>query len=255
MDLGLKGRKCIVTGGTKGIGLAVARQFAAEGADVAICARNLDDVNAVVAELKSMGVNASGDSVDLFEEEAYENWLRRAARDLGGVDIFISNVSAGNSLGADALKAWQEFFDVDLMGSVRGFETLLPFLKESDDASVIFIGTTAALEHFNVSPAGFMALKAATVTQAKTLSHVYGRKGIRVNSVSPGPIYEEGNAWSQIEDAMPDIFNATIRRVPLGRMGTPEEVGRYVAFVASPAGSFITGANCIIDGGMTLSVG
>ena len=255
MDLGLRGRKCIVTGGTKGIGLATARQLAAEGADIALCARNIEDINAVVEELKAMGVQASGDSVDLFEEEDYAAWLKRAARELGGVDIFVSNVSAGNSLGAAATKAWQEFFDIDLIGAVRGFETLLPFLKESDDASVVFVGTTAALEHFPVSPAGYMALKAALVTQAKTLSQLYGRKGIRVNAVSPGTVYEEGGAWAQIEEAMPDLFNKTVRSVPMGRMGTPEEVARYIAFVASPAGSYINGSNCIIDGGLTKAVG
>lgn len=255
MDLGLKGRKAIVTGATKGIGLAIAQQLADEGADVAICARNVDDINRVVEDLKSRGVNAWGDSVDLFEEEDYEAWLRRAARELGGVDIFIPNVSAANSMGPAAVKAWQEFFDVDLMSAVRGFETLLPFLKESDDASVIFICTTAALEHFPVSPAGFMALKAALVTQAKTLSQIYGRKGIRVNAMSPGTIYVEDGAWAQIEENMPDLFNSTVRKVPMGRMGTAEEVARYVTFVASPAASYINGANCIIDGGLTKSVG
>lgn len=255
MDLQLKGRKCIVTGGTKGIGLAVAREFATEGADVAICARSIDDVEATVEELKGLGVNASGASVDLFEEDQYETWLRRAARELGGVDIFVANVSAGNSLGAKALKEWQAFFDVDLMGAVRGFETLLPALQESPDASVVFIGTTAALEHFPVSPAGFMALKAACITQAKTLSQIYGRKGIRVNAVSPGPVYDDDGAWAQIEEHMPETFNSTLRSIPLGRMGTPEEVARYVAFVASPAGGFINGANCIIDGGLTKAVG
>ena len=255
MDLGLKGRKAIVTGATKGIGLATARQLAAEGADVAICARNIENVNAVVEELKEMGVQAYGDSVDLFEEEDYTAWLKRAARDLGGVDIFVANVTGATDLGADAVSAWQEFFDVDLMGAVRGFDTLLPYLKESDDASVVFIGTTAALEFFPVSPAGFMALKAALVTQANSLAQIYARKGIRVNSVSPGTVYVEGGSWAQIEESMPDVFNSTVRKVPLGRMGTPEDIARYIAFVASPAASYITGANCIIDGGLTKAVG
>ena len=255
MDLGLNGRKCIVTGATKGIGLATVRQLADEGADIALCARDIDAVNDVVADLKSRGVQAFGDSVDLYDEEAYANWLRRAARDLGGVDIFVSNVTGGSALGAKAAEAWQEFFDVDLMGAVRGFDVLLPFLLESDDASVIFIGTTAALEHFPVAPAGYMALKAAVVTQANTLAHQYGRKGIRVNSVSPGTIYDEGGAWAQIEEAMPDVFNGTVRSIPMGRMGTPQEVARYIAFIASPAGSYISGANCVIDGALTKAVG
>ncbi|MEO0997118.1 MAG: SDR family oxidoreductase [Pseudomonadota bacterium] len=255
MDLGLKGRKCIVTGATKGIGLATAKQFAAEGADLAICSRNVDDVNAVVELLQAEGVEAYGDGVDLFDEEAYTAWLKRAARDLGGVDVFVANVTGGSSLGSAAAEAWQEFFDVDLMGAVRGFDTLLPFLTESDDAAVVFVGTTAALEHFPVSPPGYAALKAASVVHANTLAQIHGRKGIRVNAVSPGTVYDEGGAWAQIEAALPDVFNKTVRSVPLGRMGTPEEIARYIAFVASPAGSYISGANCVIDGGLTKAVG
>ena len=255
MDLQLKGKKAIVTGATRGIGLAIAKRLASEGADVAICARNEADVQAVVNELKALGVNAFGGAVDLYDMDAYLSWLSQANKALGGVDIFISNVTGGTAMGADAGTAWQGFFDVDLMCAVRGFETLLPALKASSAASVIFISSTAALEHFAPSPPGFMALKAALITQAKTLSQHHGKDGIRVNSVSPGPVYVEGGAWEWVKDNIADLYEQTLQSLPMGRMADADEVGRYVTFVASPAASFITGANCIIDGGLTKTVG
>jgi NAD(P)-dependent dehydrogenase (short-subunit alcohol dehydrogenase family) len=255
MDLQLRGKKAIVTGATRGIGRAAAAQLAAEGADVAICARTQAEVDKFAEELRAEGVNAVGGAVDLYDMDAYQQWLAQAADALGGVDIFVSNVTGGTAMGADAATAWQGFFDVDLMCAVRGFETLLPQLKASDAASVIFVSSTAALEHFPPSPPGFMALKAALITQAKTLSHHHGKDGIRVNAVSPGPVFVDGGAWEFVRDNMPELYEQTLGDIPLGRMGSAEEIGRYIAFVASPCASFITGANCIIDGGMTRTVG
>ena len=100
-----------------------------------------------------------------------------------------------------------------------------------------------------------MALKAALITQAKTLSQRHGKDGIRVNSVSPGPVYVEGGAWEWVKDNMADLYAQTLQTLPMGRMADANEVGRYVTFVASPAASFITGANCVIDGGLTKTVG
>jgi NAD(P)-dependent dehydrogenase (short-subunit alcohol dehydrogenase family) len=100
-----------------------------------------------------------------------------------------------------------------------------------------------------------MALKAALITHAKTLSHHHGVDGIRVNSVSPGPVFVDGGAWEMVRDNMPELYEQTLASIPLGRMADADEIGRYISFVASPAASYITGANCVIDGGMTKTVG
>ncbi len=258
MDLQLKGKKAIVTGATKGIGLATATQLAAEGADVAICARTKEDVDRVVEALSESGSNASGAAVDLYDMDAYLKWLEQTANDMGGCDIFISNVTGGTAMAPEdafSAKGFQGYFDVDLMCSVKGFDALLPSLQASESASAIFISSTAALEHFPPSPPAFMALKAALITQTKTLSQQHGKDGIRVNAVSPGPVYIEGGAWEYVKNNMPDLYEQTISNLPLGRMASAEEVGKYIAYVASPAASFITGANCIIDGGLTKTVG
>lgn len=255
MDLGLKGKKVIVTGATRGIGLATAKALVNEGCDVAICARDVEAVAATVDSLREHGTTVIGEAIDLYDMDRYLAWLNDAADQLGGVDIFVANVTGGTAMGADAATAWQGFFDVDLMCAVRGFETLLPQLKASTTASVVFVSSTAALEHFAPSPAGFMALKAALITQAKTLSHHHGADGIRVNSVSPGPVFVEGGAWEMVRDSMPELYEQTLASIPLGRMADADEVGRYISFVASPAASYISGANCVIDGGMTKTVG
>ena len=258
MDLQLTGKKAIVTGATKGIGLATATQLAAEGADVAICARTKDDVDRVVTTLSERGANASGAAIDLYDMEAYLAWLDQASNELGGCDIFVSNVTGGTAMAPEdafSAKGFQGYFDVDLMCSVQGFDALLPSLKASECASVIFVSSTAALEHFPPSPPAFMALKAALITQTKTLSQQHGNDGIRVNAVSPGPVYIDGGAWEYVKNNMPDLYEQTISNLPLGRMASAEEVGKYIAYIASPAASFITGANCIIDGGLTKTVG
>ncbi|MFO1376895.1 MAG: SDR family oxidoreductase [Steroidobacteraceae bacterium] len=251
MDLGLRGRKAIVTGATRGIGRAIVELLAAEGADIGFCARRPDEVEATRESLRRHGVNVVGGTVDVRDGAAYRAWLERTAQDLGGCDIFVPNVSAGG--GFDSEQTWLANFEVDVMHTVRGCDTLLPHLEKSDAGSVVVIASTAALETFAV-PMAYNALKAATIVFAKQLSQHVGQKGIRVNSVSPGPIYFDDGAWGNIKNTMPDYYSAVVGQIPCGRMGTPEEVARIVAFVASPAGSLITGANIVADNGLTKRV-
>ncbi len=251
MDLGLRGKKAIITGATKGIGRAIAELFAQEGADVGLCARTGDEVEAAVRALKATGINAVGEAVNVRDGEAYKAWLERTAQALGGCDIFVPNVSAGG--GFDSEKNWTRNFEVDVMHTVRGCETLMPHLEKSGSGSIVIIATTNALETFGV-PQAFNAMKAALITYSKQLSQHVGRKGVRVNSVSPGPIYFDGGAWELIKGTMPKLFDYALKQIPCGRMGTPEEVARVVAFVASPAGSLITGSNLVADNGFTKRV-
>jgi len=254
MNLDLKGKKAIVTGATRGIGLAIASNLAAEGADVAICSRNADDANKVAETLAANGVSAYGSGVDLYDQEAYLNWLKSSVEQMGGCDIFISNTTAGTALGMEAWNAWEEFFKVDLMCAVKGFETLQPALAESDAASATFIASTAALDFFAPSPPGFMALKAALITHAKTLAKHNGPSGIRVNAISPGPVYIDGGAWEFVKNEMTEMYEQTLAQIPLGRMASAEEVGKFAAFLASPAASYMSGGNYVLDGAMTNKV-
>lgn len=251
MDLGLKGRKAVITGATRGIGRRIAELLAQEGCDIAFCARKAEEISETTDALKAHGRAVFGTSTNVKDGEAYKAWLAEAAESLGGVDIFIPNVSAGG--GVEGEKSWYRNFEIDLMGAVRGCDELMPVLRNSDAGAIVFIGTTAAVETF-IAPMAYNAMKAALITYAKQLSQTVFRRNIRVNVVSPGPIYFDGGSWDAIRTANADLYTHTLAQQPNGRMGTPEEVARCVAFLASPAASWITGINLIVDGGLTKRV-
>jgi 3-oxoacyl-[acyl-carrier protein] reductase len=251
MDLGLRGKRAFVTGATKGIGRAIIDTLAAEGCDIALCARSEEEVEATVRELKAKGVNVTGAAVNVRDAEAYKAWIDTSVEALGGCDIFVPNVSAGG--GMDSEKNWWKCFEIDVLHTVRGCEQLIPHLEKSGHGSIVIISSTNAVETFYV-PMAYNAMKAALITYSKQLSQFIGRKNIRVNTVSPGPIYFEGGAWEMIKSTNQKMYDATLRAMPNGRFGSPEEVARTVAFLASPAASIVTGSNLVADNGFTKRV-
>jgi 3-oxoacyl-[acyl-carrier protein] reductase len=251
MDLGLKGLRALVTGGTKGIGRAVAETLAAEGAHVAICARNAGEVSAAVARLKSKGVSATGRALDVGDAAALKAWAKDAGTDLGGIDIVVSNVSALAISGDE--EAWKKGFEIDLMGAVRLVDAAMPFLEKSKAASIVTISSVSAREiDFAAGPYG--AFKAALVHYTQGLAFQLASKNVRANTVSPGNTYFEGGVWNQIKDGNPALYAQALALNPTGRMGTPQEMANAVAFLASPAASFITGTNLVVDGALTRGV-
>lgn len=251
MDLGLKGKKVILTGGSRGIGRATVEIFAQEGADVAFFSRNPEQVAETVAAASQHGTKIIGEAFD-YEAgpEAYKAWLKSAAEKLGGCDIFIPMVSTS---GAGATGDWQKSFDYDIMGAVNGVEVLESELEKSGQGSVVFISSTAALETFIV-PQGYNSIKAALLTYSKQLGQALAPKGIRINVVSPGPIKFPGGNWETIQQHVPALYEATEASFAMGRWGGPEEVAKTIVFIASPASSYTTGANVVIDGGYTKGV-
>lgn len=247
MDLGLNGRKALVTAATRGIGLAIAQTFADEGCDVAICARGEAGLESARKDLEARGAKVFTQAIDVSDGDALKQFVADAAEALGGLDIYVSNASGGAGPGE---KAWQASFDVDVMGAVRGIDAALPSLANSDAASVVLISSTAALEYLGI-PQAYSAMKAALIAHAGDMSQALAPQGIRVNVISPGPIYFEGGNWEMIKQAMPEMYEGALAQCAIGRMGAPEEVARATAFIASPAASLITGANLVCDGGFT----
>ena len=251
MDLGLKGKKVILAGGSRGIGRATVELFAAEGADVAFCSRNPDQVAETAAALAVHGGKVVGEAFDMEAgHDAYRAWLARAAQALGGCDIFVPMISTS---GAGATGDWLKSLDYDILGAVIGVEVLEEQLAASGAGSVVLMASTAGLETFIV-PQGYNALKGALIVYAGQVSQALGPKGIRVNAVSPGPIKFPGGNWEAIEGVMPELYNATQAQFALGRWGGPEEVAKTVVFLASPASSYTTGTNVVVDGGFTKRV-
>jgi len=251
MDLELKGKKVILTGGSRGIGRASLEYFAQDGADVAFFSRNPELVTKASDELASHGGKVFAESFEVTSDtEAYGAWLEKAAGELGGCDIFVHNISAS---GAGATSDWDKCFELDIKPAVKAVEVLQPHLEESDAASIVLMVTTAAVETFFV-PQAYNALKASLITYGSQLSQALGPKGIRVNMVSPGPIEFPGGNWANIKEGNPDFYNATEANMALGRFGNPDDVAKTVVFIASPASRYTTGTNIIIDGGYTKRV-
>lgn len=251
MDLGLKGLRALVTGGTKGIGRACAELLAAEGAHVSVCARNAAEVDETVASLKAKGVTAHGTALDVADKAALEGWVKAAAGALGGIDIVVANVSA--LAVADDEDAWRKGFDVDMMHTVRVVNAAMPWLEKSKAASITAISSVSGRE-VDFTGAAYGAFKAALVHYVSGLGWKLAGKGIRANAVSPGNTYFDGGIWQQIEQGNPELFKRALDLNPTGRMATAEEIANGVAFLASPASSFTTGAHLVIDGALTKGV-
>lgn len=254
MDLHLKGKRAIVLGGTRGIGRAIAETLAAEGADVAICARNREQVEEAVAALSKKGVRATGAPVDIAKGDELKKWVESAAATFGGLDILVSNASA-LTLGAHT-EAWEALLKIDILGAMNAFEAARPHLEKSaaerGDASAIFISSVSAAETQQGNAYG--AIKAALIHYAKGLAREHAKRKLRVNVVSPGTVYFQGGVWQMIEKNMPDRYNQAIKSNPTGRMGTPQEIANAAVFLASPVSTFTTGANLIVDGAITQRV-
>ncbi|HEY0360191.1 MAG TPA: SDR family oxidoreductase [Mycobacteriales bacterium] len=246
MDLGLTGLRALVTGGTRGIGRAVVETFLAEGAAVAFCAR---DAAAVDATEKELG--AHGTCLDVGDQDALAAWVRDAADRLGGIDIVVSNVSALAI--PDTPENWAESLRVDLLGTVGLVTAALPYLEASAHASIVTLGSVSAREiDFAAGPYG--TAKAAIVHYTQGLAHQLAAKGIRANSMSPGNTYFDGGVWHGIETGNPELYEMALGLNPTGRMGTPQEMARSIVFLASPASSFTSGANMLVDGALTRGV-
>jgi 3-oxoacyl-[acyl-carrier protein] reductase len=244
MDLGLTGKKALVTGATKGIGRAIAETLLAEGASVAICARNAEGVDAAVAEMSSLGTVVGG-AVDAGDGPSLTSWVANSADQLGGIDIYVHNTSGKPARGTEN---WINNFHIDLMSLVLGVEAAADALADGG-GSLISIGTTAVAEHFGSGSGSYSAFKAAVTNWTLGQAQVLGARGIRCNVVSPGPIFIEGGDWNMIKDHMAAFYEATQKGHPGGELCTAQDVADVVTFLASDRAKHVNGVNVTVDGG------
>jgi len=251
VDLSLAGKRAIVTGGSRGIGRRIVEILAGEGCSVAFCARGADGVAAATRELRSQGAEVSGTAVDVADGDAYRAWLAGVVAELGGLDILVCNTTGYVRPGEEG---WHGVFQIDVLGVVRAVEVVGPALEASGAGSIVILSSTAAVDVFLPGSEAYGAMKAATIHLASSLAQAHGPRGIRCNTVAPGPIEFEGNVWRTHHEEHHPLYETLSAASPFGRMGRPEEVARAVVFLASPAASWITGANLIVDGGLTKRV-
>ena len=247
MDLGLRGRRVFITGASRGIGRAIAERFAAEGAALAICARSAAQIEEAARALKAKGAQVFARGVDVAK--ALAAWIREGAAALGGLDVFVANASAlaPTSTPDDFRKG----FDIDVMQMVTGADAALPLLEKSGHGAIVAIASISGVQDYGYGESAYGAMKAALLFYMKSLSRKLGRKGIRVNAVSPGPIYFDGGFWQDVERNEPDVYRAVVEENAMRRMGKPEEIANVVAFLASSQASYVNGANIVVDGGHT----
>jgi 3-oxoacyl-[acyl-carrier protein] reductase len=249
MSFDFKGKRVVVTGGSRGIGRAIALGFAAAGAGVSICARGAEALSATCAEIAAYGGVAHAVPADVADGVAVARYVEEAGAALGGLDVLVNNASGFGM--SDDEAGWETSIAVDLMATVRATRTALPLLERSTGGAIVNIASIAGLRPAARTPP-YGAVKAALIQYTGSEAAALARKGIRVNAVAPGSIEFPGGLWEQRKDSNPDLYNRVLRSIPFRRLGRPEEVAAVALFLASPAASWITGQTIVVDGGQLL---
>ena len=252
MDLGLRDKVAIITGSSRGLGLASAKALAAEGCQITLCGRTEATLLGAAREVASI---AGGDDrvlavrADLTQAVGVQRVIDDTVQRFGGLDVLVNNIGLGRGGGlletSDA--EWQEAFDQTLLPAVRASRLAVPHMTRRGGGSIIIIASVFGREAGGRMT--YTAIKAAEISLAKSLAQQLASANIRVNSVSPGSILFEGGSWWKRQQENPTAIAEFVKReLPFGRFGRAEEVGDVVAFLASPRASWISGTSIVVDG-------
>jgi 3-oxoacyl-[acyl-carrier protein] reductase len=247
MELGLKGKRVIVAGGSRGIGRSIAIAFAAQGASISICARGVAALNATRDKLSRTAAVVHASSCDLSQPAEVRHYIQEAAAALSGLDVLVNNATGV----FEPSDPWASCLGVDLMAAVHASEAAQPYLEQSQSASIINISSISAFIPSAREPA-YAAVKAALVQFTTSQALALAPRKIRVNCVAPGSIEFPGGHWEQCRSSDPALYHATLQGIPMGRYGRPEEIANVVLFLASDLAGWITGHTIAADGGQLL---
>lgn len=246
MNLELDGQNCVILGGSRGIGRSIALGLAAEGANVAICARGVEALRETERDLLDAGVEVYADSCDVSDPEALASFLDAARDALGGVDVLVHNASA-LAVGP-GLEDWNASLKVDLMAAVHACDRVIPWMAEQESGSILLVSSTSGLECDPAPDYGYTAAKAALIAYAKKLAVMHAPTGIRANAIAPGSTEFPGGVWAAAKEGEPEFYESVRATIPSGRLGTPEEVADVAVFLASPRAQWVTGECVSVDG-------
>ncbi|HEV2673583.1 MAG TPA: SDR family NAD(P)-dependent oxidoreductase [Aliidongia sp.] len=251
MSFDFTGKRVVVAGGSKGIGRSIALGFAAAGAKVSICARGEAALAKAREELSAFGTAAHAASCDLGVEAQVKAYIAEAAEALGGIDVLINNASGFGQ--SDDEAGWAASLNVDLMATVRASHAAVPFLVQATGSSIVNVSSIAGYRPTTRS-VPYAAVKAAVIQYTTSQAAQLARQGVRVNCVAPGSIEFPGGTWEDRRTSNPDLYGRTLKSIPFGRLGYPEEIADVVLFLASPLARWVTGQTITADGGQLLGV-
>jgi 3-oxoacyl-[acyl-carrier protein] reductase len=250
MNISLKGKRAIIAGGSRGIGRAIALTLAAAGANVSICARGVEGLKAAAADIGKHGGQVHWGACDLGDAAAIARYVAEAAAALGGVDILVNNASGFGMTDDEA--GWESSLGIDLLATVRASHAAIPYIEKAGGGAIVNISSISGYRA-SARSAPYAAVKAAVINYTQSQGLMLSGNRIRVNAIAPGSIEFPGGSWDRRKTENPRLYETTLKSIPWGRFGAPEEIASVALFLVSDMASWVTGQTITVDGGQLLS--